>query len=58
MLTETNGAGVMTRPIWQLMNRLPMFSGALAGDLRNAEWLEARVVNVPSSIVAPIKDLA
>lgn len=57
MLTETNGAGVMTRPIWQLMNRLPMFSGALAGDLRNAEWLEARVVNVPSSIVTPVKGL-
>lgn len=58
MLNETNGAGVMTRPIWQLMNRLPMFSGALAGDLRNAEWLEARVVNVPSSIVAPTKGMA
>lgn len=24
-LTQTNDNGVMTRPIWELMNRLPMF---------------------------------
>ena len=49
-LKETNDAGVMTRPIWQLMNRLPMFKDCQCGDLSNAEWLEARVVNIPSSV--------
>lgn len=49
-LEETNDAGVMTRPIWQLMNRLPMFRNCQCGDLSNSEWLEARVVNIPSSV--------
>lgn len=49
-LKETNENGVMTRPIWQLMNRLPMFSACIKGDLSNAEWLDERVVNIPSSV--------
>ena len=49
LLKTTNDAGVMTRPVWQLMHRLPMFSNALCGDLTNSEWAEARLVNLPSS---------
>ena len=49
-LTESNAKGVMTRPIWQLMNRLPMFKDCPKADLSNAEWLEARVVNIPSGV--------
>lgn len=49
-LQETNDFGVMTRPVWQLMTRLPMFKDCQCGDLSNAEWLEARVVNIPSSV--------
>lgn len=49
LLKTTNDAGVMTRPVWQLMHRLPMFSNALRGDLTNSEWAEARLVNLPSS---------
>lgn len=49
-LTETNNAGVMTRPIWKLMNKLPMFKNAQKGNLDNSEWLEARVINLPSSV--------
>ena len=49
-LTETNAKGVMSRPIWQLMNRLPMFKDCPKTDLSNAEWLEARVVNIPSGV--------
>ena len=49
-LTEANAQGVMCRPIWQLMNRLPMFVNCERGDLSNAEWLEARVVNIPSGV--------
>lgn len=48
-LEETNGSKVMTRPIWKLMNKLPMYSSCYADDLTNSEWLEDRVVNIPSS---------
>ncbi len=50
-LKSTNELGVMTRPIWTLMHRLPMFSSSMCGDLSNSEWLEARLVNIPSSPV-------
>ncbi|EIJ34210.1 LegC family aminotransferase [Thiothrix nivea] len=50
LLKATNDAGVMSRPIWQLMNHLPMYRHALKGDIPNAEWLAQRVVNLPSSI--------
>ena len=47
----TNSLGIMTRPIWQLMHRLPMFQNAQRGTLENSEWFEARAVNIPSSPV-------
>jgi len=50
-LNETNSQGVMTRPIWTLMNKLPMFKDCQCGDLTNSKWLEDRVVNIPSSVV-------
>jgi len=50
-LEYTNANGVMTRPVWELMNRLPMFKHCQVGDLSNAEWLADRVVNIPSSVV-------
>jgi dTDP-4-amino-4,6-dideoxygalactose transaminase len=49
-LDETNNAGVMTRPIWKLMNKLDMFNSAQCGNLDNSLWLEERVVNIPSSV--------
>lgn len=49
-LDATNSAGVMTRPIWKLMNKLEMFKHCLCGDLNEAEWLEERVVNIPSGV--------
>lgn len=49
-LTETNNQGVMTRPVWQLMNKLPMFAKCQCGNLENANWLADRVVNLPSGI--------
>lgn len=48
-LKELNAAGVMSRPIWRLMNELPMFHDCQSSDLTNAKWLEERVVNIPSS---------
>jgi aminotransferase in exopolysaccharide biosynthesis len=49
-LTETNNSGVMTRPIWELMNRLPMFADCQCGYIENAEWFADRVVNIPSGV--------
>lgn len=48
-LTLSNEQGVMTRPIWQLMYRLPMYSNCQRDEQINAEFLEARIVNIPSS---------
>jgi len=50
-LNFTNDRGVMTRPIWTLMNKLEMFKNCQQEDLSNSEWLEERVVNIPSSVV-------
>ncbi len=48
-LEATNGSKVMTRPIWRLMNKLEMYKHCQSGDLTNSEWLEDRIVNIPSS---------
>lgn len=49
-LETTNANGVMTRPIWQLMYRLPMYANCQKDDQVNAEFLEERIVNIPSSV--------
>ena len=49
-LEETNDNGVMTRPIWKLMNNLSIYGESQTGNLENAIWLEDRVVNIPSSV--------
>jgi len=51
LLEHTNAQGVMTRPIWRLMHKLPMYAHCHHGALDNAECLEARVVNLPSSVL-------
>jgi aminotransferase in exopolysaccharide biosynthesis len=50
LLDATNAAGVMTRPAWQLMHHLPMFAQCRRGKVSTAEWLESRIVNLPSSV--------
>jgi len=50
-LRVTNAAQVMTRPIWRLMNELPMYADCEIDGLENSRWLEERVVNIPSSVV-------
>jgi len=50
-LTETNSQNIMTRPIWTLMNKLPMFDQSQCSDLKNSQWLEDRVVNITSSVI-------
>lgn len=49
-LAETNSNGIMTRPIWELMNRLEMFKDCQTEDLSNSEWLADRVVNITSTV--------
>lgn len=49
-LNETNNNKVMTRPIWQLMHRLPMYQHCQRDEQLNAQFLEERIVNIPSSV--------
>ena len=49
LLEETNTMGVMTRPIWTLLNKLPMFSNSLQGGLSVSEKFERHIINLPSS---------
>jgi perosamine synthetase len=50
-LEETNKNGIATRPIWKLMNSLQMYKNAQTSNLENSQWLEDRVVNIPSSVI-------
>ena len=49
-LEYTNDHAVMTRPVWELMNRLPMFENCVTDGLKNTIWFADRVVNIPSSV--------
>lgn len=51
VLQETNSHNVMTRPIWQLMYRLPMYGDCQRDEQTNARFLEERIVNIPSSVI-------
>ena len=50
VLTATNDSGVMTRPIWIPMHKLPMYAECPRMDLSVTESLEKRIVNIPSSV--------
>ncbi|MBU0681145.1 MAG: LegC family aminotransferase [Proteobacteria bacterium] len=49
-LQSTNAAGIMTRPAWNLLHTLKMYSTCQTGELTNARWLADRLVNIPSSV--------
>ena len=49
LLEATNRNGIMTRPAWIPMHRLPMFEDCPRMDLSIAESLERRIINIPSS---------
>jgi len=49
LLTATNDTGLMTRPVWTLNHRLPMFMSCPRMPLPVAESLAQRIVNIPSS---------
>ena len=48
-LHESNSKGVMTRPLWTVMDKLNMYQDAQCYELNNTYWFEDRVVNIPSS---------
>ena len=54
-LEYSNDNGVMTRPVWELMSRLPMFSHCQHDSLENSIWLADRIVNIPSSVRLPLE---
>ena len=49
LIEMTNDLGIMTRPVWTLMHKLPMFQHCPRMDLNIAEDLEKRIINLPSS---------
>ena len=51
-LRHTNELGVMTRPMWTPMHTLPMYEHCQRLQLDNAESIENRFVNIPSSVVS------
>jgi aminotransferase in exopolysaccharide biosynthesis len=48
-LQSCASSGVQSRPVWNLMTHLPMFSSCQHDNLENSMWLEDRLVNIPSS---------
>lgn len=55
LLKYSNEHKIMTRPVWTLMHRLPMFKQALRSDLSVSEKLESCLVNIPSSVNIPVE---
>ncbi len=49
-LEFTNKNGIMTRPIWKLMNELDLFKDCMSSNLDNSKFLEERVINITSSV--------
>jgi aminotransferase in exopolysaccharide biosynthesis len=49
-LKFSNENGIQTRPIWRLMNKLPMYQNCQFDNIDNALWLEDRIVNIPSGL--------
>ncbi len=50
-LEELNGSGIMARPIWALLYKMPMFEKCYRDDQTNAEYIEDRIINIPSSVI-------
>lgn len=50
-LAYANSNGIMARPCWKLMYKLPMFENGECFETDNAQWLEDRIVNIPSSVI-------
>lgn len=49
LLTAANDAGFSCRPVWTLLNKLPMYQDCPRAELSVAEALEMSLINLPSS---------
>jgi perosamine synthetase len=49
ILSRTNEAGVMTRPVWSLLHLLPIFSNCPKMDISVGASIARRLINIPSS---------
>jgi perosamine synthetase len=49
LLEAAHAAGLLLRPVWKLLNQLPMYATAPRGSLFVAEDQAQRLVNLPSS---------
>ncbi len=54
-LEVTNRYGIQTRPAWTLMYKLPMYKNCFRVSTPNAEYIEGRLVNIPSGVVCEQK---
>ena len=50
LLNALNDANIFSRPIWKLLSTLEMFKDCENDGLINSNWLEKRVINLPSSV--------
>jgi dTDP-4-amino-4,6-dideoxygalactose transaminase len=50
-LKHTNSSGIMTRPIWELMSNLSMYTDCQKDSQKNAQFLKNRIVNIPSGVI-------
>ncbi|HAY70832.1 MAG TPA: aminotransferase DegT [Saprospirales bacterium] len=48
-LLLSNGQGIRTRPVWELINYLPTYKYCETSDLLNANYIAERLINLPSS---------
>jgi dTDP-4-amino-4,6-dideoxygalactose transaminase len=49
-LEYSNDNGVQTRPAWTLLHKLPPYQNCRCTETPNAEYIEDRLVNIPSSV--------
>jgi aminotransferase in exopolysaccharide biosynthesis len=49
-LEFSNSNNVQTRPVWTLMTKLPPYQKCHHGPVPNSQWLEDRLVNIPSGL--------
>lgn len=49
-LEKLNAAGLMSRPVWELMTDLPMYRHCPQDSLKVARSLADRIVNIPSGV--------
>jgi aminotransferase in exopolysaccharide biosynthesis len=49
-LAYATDKGIQTRPVWTLMPHLTMYRHCQCTSLETAQWLEDRLVNIPSSV--------